>query len=221
MTETAAAAAGIAADASAAPPDGAGAAVPAARPVLWGCPCGAERELPPPGADPVPCAACGTPLVAPGKPGGHATERALGAALLVAVAVAAGWAAFSRFTGLGGVWFIAFGGFAAGWAARLAADARGLGIQRAALAAFVVFVLLGEHLQYRHALEARLIRMHAAEGTPDAVIEAESEMRRMDRMKYAAIEIDLAFWAAAIAGTLLAWRTPRRPDSVVGLRRGG
>lgn len=208
----------VAADDAAAAPSGE--AVQAVA-TVWGCPCGAERELPPPGADPVPCAVCGTPLVAPGKPGGHATERALGAALLVAVAVAAGWAAFSRFTGFGGVWFIAFGGLAVGWAARLAADARSLGIQRAALAAFVVFVLLGEHLQYRHALDARLIRMHAAEGTPDAVIEAESEMRRMDRMKYAAIEIDLAFWAAAIAGTLLAWRTPRRPDSVVGLRRGG
>jgi hypothetical protein len=147
-----------------------------------------------------------------------AAERAFGAAILVGIAFAAGWAAFSRYAGSGARWFIVLTAVLVAVAATLAAGGRGRRVQMAAVVGVAAFLLLGEHLQYRHALPRRLIAMHAAEGATDAVNVADDEMRGMDRWKYLAIEIDLAFFASAIGAFAAAWWIPRRRDAVVVMR---
>lgn len=125
------------------------------------------------------CAACATPLVAPGRIASAAFERGLGAALLVAVGGAALWATVCFFGRTGAPWSLAVAGLAVGIAARAAARARGGRVQLAAGLALLVFFVLGEFLSYRHALLPRLEAMHAAEGARDADVLAEREAEQI------------------------------------------
>jgi len=180
------------------------------------CPCGAAApaDLPAPGRAPVRCAACATPLVAPGAIESEAFERGLGAALIVAVVGAAAWTAVCHFAKTGAPWSLAVAGFAVGAAARAAARARGGRVQLAAGLALFVFFALGEFLIYRHALLPRLEAMHAAEGAPDADALAQSELERIreDPERYASIEATRDLFLAMAAGVTVAlWLTRGRP----------
>jgi len=187
------------------------------------CPCGAPApvDLPAPGRAPARCAACATPLVAPGRIDGAAFERGLGAAMLVAVAGAAGWAALCHFERSGAPWTLAVAGLAVGAVARAAARARGGRVQLAAGISLFVFFALGEFLIYRHALLPRLEAMHAAEGAPDAPALAMSELERIreDPERYASIEATRDLFLAMGAGVAAAlWLTRGRP-AVAAFRR--
>lgn len=162
----------------------------------------------------MPCRACATPLVAPGLVPGPAFERGLGAAIIVAVLGAAGWAALCHATGTGAPWSLAAAGLAVGVAARAAARARGTRVQIAAGIAMFVFFALGEFLIYRHALLPRLEAMHAAEGAEDASVLAEQELERIRREpeRYASIEASRDLFLAMAAGIAAAlWITRQRP----------
>lgn len=180
------------------------------------CPCGAPApaDLPAPGRAPVRCAACATPLVAPGTIDAESFERGLGAALIVAVVGAAAWTAVCHFAKTGAPWALAVAGFAVGAAARAAARARGGRVQLAAGLALLVFFALGEFLIYRHALLPRLEAMHAAEGAADADALAQSELERIreDPERYASIEATRDLFLAMAAGLAAAmWLTRGRP----------
>jgi hypothetical protein len=181
------------------------------------CPCGAAAPegLPPPGGVPLPCRACGTPLVAPGPVPLDAAERALGAALLAAVGCAAVWGAASAQTGRALPWALVVAGAAAGAAARFAARALGTRVQAAAVVALVVALALGEALQFRRALVPRLEAMHAAEGAADPSRLAADEAARTDFWDYLEIETTFAWFASLAAGSWLAWRIPRRRPAAV------
>jgi len=141
--------------------------------------------------------------------------RAVGSALLVAVACAAGWAVLARETSSGAPWVIAAAGAAVGGTARLAADRRGLRVQAAAVGAFLVFLVLGEGLLYRTALEPRLEAMHAAEGAEDPAGLADRELDATDVLQYLqSIEIGIGWLVAVGAGIWLAARIPRLPPAV-------
>ena len=186
------------------------------------CPCGAPapETLPAPGRDPVRCSRCATPLVAPGVVPQSQVERGLGAATIVAVLLAAAWAAVCHLTGTGAPWSLAVAGLAVGVAARAAARARGGRVQLAAGLALVVFFLLGEFLIYRHALLPRLVAMHTTEGSPDAEILAQQELERIHDdvdfyvwpERYASLEATRDLCLAMAAGIAAAlWVTRARP----------
>ena len=184
--------------------------------VSYVCPCGAPAPsgLPGPGRPPVRCAACATPLVAPGPVPAAGFERGLGAALIVAVLGAAGWAALCHFLRTGAPWTLAAAGLVVGVAARAAARSRGGRVQLAAALALLVFFVLGEFLIYRHALLPRLQAMHAAEGAADSHMRAEEELERIreDPMRYASIEGTRDLFLAVAAGIAAAmWLTRARP----------
>jgi hypothetical protein len=160
------------------------------------------------------CPACATPLVAPGPVPRPEFERGLGAALIVAVLGAAGWALLCHVSRTGAPWTLAAGGLAVGVAARAAARARGGRVQLAAGIALFVFFALGEFLIYRHALLPRLEAMHASEGAPDSEIRAEEELNRIrdDPARYASIEVTRDLFLAIGAGLAAAlWLTRARP----------
>jgi hypothetical protein len=180
------------------------------------CPCGAPApdDLPGPGRAPVRCSACATPLVAPGPVPAPLFERGLGAALIVAVLGAAGWATLCHFLGTGAPWTLAVAGLVVGVAARSAARSRGGRVQLAAGLALFVFFALGEFLIYRHALLPRLEAMHAAEGAADSQMRAEEELERIreDPERYASIEATRDLFLAIAAGVAAAlWVTRARP----------
>ena len=180
------------------------------------CPCGAPApsDLPGPGRPPVRCAACATPLVAPGPVPASVFERGLGAALIVAVLGAAGWATLCHFLRTGAPWTLAAAGLLVGVAARAAARSRGGRVQLAAGLALLVFFALGEFLIYRHALLPRLEAMHAAEGAADSEMRAEEELERIreDPERYASIEATRDLFLAIAAGVAAAlWITRARP----------
>jgi hypothetical protein len=141
-------------------------------------------------------------------------ERGLGAALIVAVAGAAGWAALCHALRTGAPWTLAAAGLVVGIAARAAARARGGRVQLAAGLALLVFFALGEFLIYRHALLPRLEAMHAAEGAPDSQMRAEEELDRIrnDPERYASLEATRDLFLAIAAGVAAAlWVTRARP----------
>ena len=162
------------------------------------------------------CPVCATPLVAPGRVARVAFEWALGAAMLVAVVAAIGWAAVCFFTATGAPWSLAVAGLLVGVAARAAARARGTPVQLAAGLALLVFFGLGEFLIVRHALLPRLEAMHAAEGAPDASVRAEQEMDRIRREpeRYASIEATRDLFLAMAAGIAAALWVTRAPRAV-------
>jgi len=185
------------------------------------CPCGvaAPPELPPMGGRPVACWECGTPLVRPARAPALAVERGLGAALLVAVALAAGWVLLARETRDGVPWVVLVAGALVGLAARFAARSRGRRVQVVATVSLVVFLALGEFLLYHHALGPRLEAMHAREGASDPRMLAEEELRRMDLEKYVfQIESSMPlFVCLAAAAGLVLWIT-RAPPAVAAFR---
>jgi hypothetical protein len=162
------------------------------------------------------CTVCATPLVAPGKVARVAFEWGLGAAMLVAVLAAIGWAAVCFLTATGAPWSLAVAGLLVGVAARAAARARGTPVQVAAGLALLVFFGLGEFLIMRHALLPRLEAMHAAEGAPDANIRAEQELVRIRREpeRYASIEATRDLFLAMAAGIAVALWITRAPRAV-------
>lgn len=143
-----------------------------------------------------------------------AVLRAVGSALLVAVACAAGWAALSRATASGVPWVVLVAGAAVGGTARLAANGRGPWIRAAAVLAFLVFLGLGEALLYRSALPARLEAMHAAEGAADPRGLAEREREATDFWQYLQVEAGVGWLLAVAAGAWIAARIPRLPPAV-------
>ena len=172
--------------------------------------------MPPPGSRPVRCTVCGTPLVAPGRVARTAFEWGLGAAMLVAVVAAIGWAAVCFVTATGAPWSLAVAGLLVGLAARAAARARGTPVQLAAGLALLVFFGLGEFLIMRHALLPRLEAMHAREGAPDASVRAEQELARIHRdpERYASIEATRDLFLAMAAGIAAALWVTRAPRAV-------
>lgn len=167
------------------------------------------------------CASCDTPLVGPGKMSSWRIEKALGGGLLVGVVCAAAWVALSESSGTGAPFVVAGAGVLVGVAARMASRSRGFGVQMAALAAFVVFVLLGEVLLYRHALLPRLEAMHQREGAMDYEIRARHEEQRLRDLSfgeqlehYMHIEMTLALFVALAMGGGLAVLITRAPPAV-------
>jgi hypothetical protein len=145
-----------------------------------------------------------------------AFEWGLGAAMLVAVLAAIGWAAVCFVTATGAPWSLAVAGLLVGIAARAAARARGTPVQLAAGLALLVFFGLGEFLIMRHALLPRLEAMHAAEGAPDASVRAEQELVRIRREpeRYASIEATRDLFLAMAAGIAVALWVTRAPRAV-------
>lgn len=144
--------------------------------------------------------------------------RAAGVALLVASAAAGGWAGLARATATGAPWAIVAGAVVIGAATRFAAGGRGLRVQVAAGAAFLVFLALGEGLLYRTALRPRLVAMHAAELETDPEETADAELAATGVWEYLQIEIGLAWIVAAGGGLWLALRIVRPPPAVVVFR---
>jgi hypothetical protein len=166
--------------------------------------------------------------VAPAPLPPYAAERAFGTALLAGAVVAAGWVltaramsagAFGmpRWTSSGAALFLPLGALASALGARAAAGRRAPAVQWAAVTGTVAALVLGEMLNYRHALMQRLIAMHAEEGVTDAVLRAQDEHRDMDWWKYLGIEAGFAWFVAVSASLWLAWRLARAPDAVPAL----
>lgn len=180
------------------------------------CPCGAPAPapLPSPGCEPVPCARCRTPLVAPGNTPRDATLRAAAAGLGAAGLGAVAWTIVAVRLATGAPWTIAVGGVAIGVACRTAAGARGPSVQGAGLASFLAFLAGGEALLFHRALAPRLLAMHRAEGTPSAEILADRELDAIGWGGYLRLEIGLAWCAAIAAGLAVVWVLCRAPRAV-------
>ena len=177
------------------------------------CICGAAApsDLPAPGASPVPCVSCRTPLVRPGSVSDWRVKRAFGGALVVAVACALAWMLLSASTGTGVPVVVAVTGALVGVAARVASRSRGTAIQLAALGAFVLFVMLGEVLLFQKALHPRLVAMHQLEGAAEPEIVATKELERLRRLTldkkvehFLHIEATLGLFVALAVGSGLA-----------------
>ena len=182
------------------------------------CPCGAPAPgaLPRPGAPPIDCTRCGSPLVQPGRVPPAALEWGLAAGVLAGAAAAYGWMLVPRLAAPaaergwtfvvsavegGAPWWICLGALVVAWAVRLAARVRSPGLQWIAVLAFVVFLCIGEVLLYRHGIRDRLIAMHAAEGVADPEIRGDEEFQSMTFLKYLRIEVGLAWCGAVAIGT--------------------
>lgn len=150
----------------------------------------------------------------PGHAADTAVELAVAVAAVAGAAAAFGWMAVARAAAGGAPWFLPIGAAVVAVAAGLAARRRSDGVRIAAVGGFVVLLVLGEVLLYRHALDVRLLAMHAAEGTANPQLLAEEELRGMDAGRYLQIEVTLA-WFTAVAGSLaLVWRGLRPHEAV-------
>jgi hypothetical protein len=175
------------------------------------CPCGAPapEPLPAPGRRPVPCGACGAPLVAPGRVEQSALETGGAAAALAAVGAAFAWVLVARRAESGAPWVIPAGALAVAGAVRLGARARSSELRWIAVGAWLVFLVLGELLLFRHALLPRLVAMHAAEHAADPASLGADEHRAMTWANYLHIELGIGWWAAVGLSVAVLWRVLR------------
>lgn len=159
--------------------------------------------------------------MAPGGVGRAARERGAAAGVLAAVVCGFGWVLVARAASSGTHAAIPVGALLVAWAVRLAARARSTDLRWIALGAASLFLVLGELLLYRHALLARLVAMHAAEGAHEPDVLGADEYSAMTASKYLHIELDLGWWAAVALAAVLVWRTLAPPPAVPAFVPGG
>ncbi len=161
---------------------------------------------------PTPCAACGMPLCAPGEERSVAFERGLAGAVGVGSVAAVLWMLAAREFGSDVPPAIFAGGVLVALAARRVAGVRGTHIQIAAVLGFVAFLILGEFLIFKRALEPWLVALHEAEGATDAFARAQDELDEMKLGNYLHIATSLPTFLAVAGGIgagLLLTRAPR------------